>query len=148
GVPRAVGIVERDWEGQAEPAHAGGDVGRHVLEGGLGRVHADDLEPVGGVGPGAGLDVRKLALAVDAGVGPEAEQDDLGAQRGQAPRLAAGGVEPLLNAAERGRGAALLETGAAVQGRSLAGLQRYAAAALRSRLGPLLQGVAHGLEVV
>ena len=128
---------------------AGGDVGRHLLERVLGGVHADDLEPGGGVVLGPGLDVRKLALAVDAGVGPEVDEDDLAVERGQAQRLAAGGVQPLLDAGEAGRGAALLHSGAAVQGRRLAVLQGYAAAAtLGCGRGALFQGVAQGLGVV
>src|SRR6185437_8224757 len=115
--------------------------------------HADDLEPVGGVVLVPGLGVRQLALAVDAGVGPEVDQDDLALERGQRHRLAAGGVQPLLDARERGRRAALLKAGAAVQGGRLAVLQRQrgaaaAAGVLIGRRGALLQGVARRLGVV
>ena len=50
GVPRAVVVVERDRVADAEAAHRRADVADVVLEGELGRVHADDHEPVLAVG--------------------------------------------------------------------------------------------------
>jgi hypothetical protein len=90
--------------------------------------------------------VRQFPLAVDAGVGPEVDEDDLAPERGKAERLAAGGVQPLLDAAEGGRWPALLKPGAAVQGGRLAGLQRDTAPGCRR--GAFLQRVADALGVV
>src|ERR1700680_1603317 len=76
GLPYGVVVVGRDRVGDPHVLYGLPDVVRVVLEGELGRVHADDYQPVGGVFPGPGAKVGKLAEPVDAGVGPEVGEDD------------------------------------------------------------------------
>ena len=69
-----------------------------VLEGELGRVHADHHQPLIPVFLGPGADIGKRAQPVDAGVGPEVDEDDFSAQTGRRQRRR---VEPTGRAAER-----------------------------------------------
>ena len=68
-----------------------------VLERELGRVDADHDEAVVAVGPRPGADVWLGAQPVNAGQGPEVDENDLAAQPGGAERP---GVQPLSGAAE------------------------------------------------
>ncbi len=78
--PRAVLAVERDRVADAQPLDRAADVRGHRLERELGRVDANDHEPVLAVHAVPRLDVRERAQAVDARVGPEVDQHDLAAQ--------------------------------------------------------------------
>ena len=78
--PGGVLVVLDDRVGDPEPLDRGGDVRGDVLESELGRVDADDHEPVAVVGPVPRLEVRQRAQAVDARVRPEVDQHDLAAQ--------------------------------------------------------------------
>ena len=74
-----------------EPLDGRGDVRRDVLERELGRVDADDHQPVLAVGRVPGLEVGQRSQTVDARIGPEVDQHDLAAQRCQRERRT---VEP------------------------------------------------------
>jgi hypothetical protein len=73
-------VVDRDRVIDPHVAHGPADVGRVVREAEFGGVHADHGQAVIGVFLGPGTQVGELAEPVDAGVGPEADQDDLAAQ--------------------------------------------------------------------
>ena len=79
-----------------------------------------------------GLDIGQRADAVDAGVGPEVDEDDLPPELVEAQRLVAGGVEPVLGPGEVRR---LEVHGQALAGRRLAGarLVRHRPAAMERR---------------
>ena len=102
GVPRVIAVVDGDRVGDAELLHRAFDVGGHVLEGKLRRVHSDDLQTVGTVTLVPGLDVGEAPLAVDAGIGPEVDQDNLATQRPDGERRPAGCVQPGGDALEVG----------------------------------------------
>ena len=99
GGPGAVIGVQRD--GVVDPEGADGllHVFGHVLECELRSVHAHDDEARVPVGLGPTLHVGQRADAVDAGIRPEVDQDDLAAERREGERL---GVEPLPDPAEIG----------------------------------------------
>src|SRR4029077_8206197 len=68
GRPGVVAVVDRDRAADAELARRLADVRAHVLERELRRMHADDREAGLPVALVPGLEVRKRAQAVDAGV--------------------------------------------------------------------------------
>ena len=76
GVPGAEVVVLDDRVGDPVAADRVLDVAGVLLERELGRVDADDGQPVIAVAPLPGLEVGKRADAVDAGVGPEVDQHD------------------------------------------------------------------------
>ena len=86
GTPYRVVVVGRDRVVDPQVAHGAAHVGEVVLEAELGGVHPDHDEPVTGVLPGPGAQVGKLAEPVDAGVGPEVDEDDLSLQAGRRQR--------------------------------------------------------------
>ena len=86
---------------------ASADVAGVALERELGRLDADDHEPLAPVLRVPGLEVGERADAVDAGVGPEVDQHDVAAQPGERQRPVARRVEPVLGAGEGRRGAQL-----------------------------------------
>ena len=87
-----------------------------MLEGELGRVDADDRQPGGAVLAVPGLEVGQRAQAVDAGVGPEVDEDRAAAaQGGERLRPVAGRVEPALVVREPGRAAELRQRAARVR---------------------------------
>src|SRR6266404_921105 len=69
-----------------------------VLDAELGRVHADDDEPLVGIRVRPRADVRQRAQPVDARERPEVDRDDLAAQRVSRQRL---GVQPRVRTVER-----------------------------------------------
>ena len=85
-------VVEGDRVHDARVAHRLLDIFRHLLEGELGRVHADDLQPGGVVTVIPGVQVRLGAHAVDAAVRPEIDQHDLAPEVGQGGGVA---VDPV-----------------------------------------------------
>ena len=105
-VPGGVAVVERDRVADAEAADVLGDVCRLALEGKLGRVDADDHEPVGAVARVPRLHVRERAQAVDARIRPEVDQDHLAAQLVQRKRPC---VQPADDARDRRRLAVVRE---------------------------------------
>ena len=72
-------------------------------------MDADDDEPVLAVARVPRLEVRERAQAVDAGVRPEVDQDDLAAERRERERSVAGGVQPVGDVGEVGRAAVVGE---------------------------------------
>ena len=112
GVPGRVVVVLHDGVFDAELLDRRGDVRGDVLEGELGRVHADDHEPVAVVGGIPGLEVGQRPLAVDARVGPEVDQHDLAAQRGERQRRR---VEPATARDQRRCGAVVGQARAAAR---------------------------------
>ena len=98
GTPDRVVVVDRDRVVDPHVAHGAADIAEVVLEAELGGVHPDHDQPVIGVFPGPGPEVGKLAEPVDAGVGPEVDQDDLPVQVGRRQRRR---VEPPGRAVER-----------------------------------------------
>ena len=93
-VPGAVGVVERDRVAHAEAANGIPDVPQHALERELGRVHADDDEAVPPVRLVPRLEVRQRPEAVDAGVRPEVDEDDLAVELRERERPAIPRVQP------------------------------------------------------
>ena len=85
------------------------DVRGFALERELGAVDADDRQAVFAVALVPGLQVGQRADAVDAGVGPEVDEDDPAPQAAQRQRLTARGVEPLLGFGEFGRRAVVVQ---------------------------------------
>ena len=77
------------------------DVAGVSLERELGRVDADDREPVCTVARVPSLDARERAYAVDAGVGPEIDQHDPPPQLPDG-KLSSSRVEPALGVLELG----------------------------------------------
>src|SRR5271165_4067765 len=92
-------VVERDRVGDVQVG-AAGDVAGDFFEGVLGAVHADGLKPRALVSVVPVDDMGDGALAVDAGVGPEVDQDHFAAQRLEVDRGVPGGVEPTGDAGE------------------------------------------------
>ena len=78
--PDAVVVVERDRVGDLQGAGLRDDVVDVVLEVELGRVGADDRQPLLGVLGGPGADIGQRPEPVDAGVGPEVDEDDAAAR--------------------------------------------------------------------
>ncbi len=66
-----------------ELSYRRGDVRFDVFEGELGCMRADDDEPVTAVTLVPGFDVGQLTLAVDAGLDPEIDENDLTPQIGE-----------------------------------------------------------------
>ena len=97
GAPYGVVVVDRDRVVNPHVPHGAADITGVVLEAELGRVHADHDQPAADVFPGPGADIGQLAEPVDAGVGPEVDQDHLPAQ---AVRRQRGRIEPPGRAAE------------------------------------------------
>src|SRR5688572_5208117 len=95
--PDRVVAVDRDWILNPHVVHGSTNVLDVLLEWKLGRVHPDHDQAVVPVLCGPGMDVGYGAQPVDAGVGPELDEDDLSAQ---AVRRQWRGVEPLDRAAE------------------------------------------------
>ncbi len=75
GLPDAVVVVHGDGVLDTQVADGFADVGLVLLEGELGRVDADDDETGVFVLVVPGLDVGEGAETVDAGVGPEVDED-------------------------------------------------------------------------
>jgi hypothetical protein len=98
GTPDRVVVVDRDRVVDPQVRGGSADVVEVVLEVELGRVHADDHQSVILVLLGPRADIRKGAEPVDAGVGPEVDQDDASAQPGCRQWWR---VEPLGRAGER-----------------------------------------------
>jgi hypothetical protein len=80
GAPHRVVVVESDRVIDPHVLHRAADVAEFVLEPEFGGVNPDHDQPVARVSAGPGAYVGKLAQPVDAGVGPEVDQDDLPAQ--------------------------------------------------------------------
>ena len=112
--PRAEVVVERDGVFDRIVLGTGLHVGGNLLKGVLGGVHADDVQPEVLVSVVPTVDVRHRTLAVDAGVGPEVDQNDFAAQLIQGDCFIVLGVEPLLNALNVGCSTAALELGSSV----------------------------------
>src|SRR3954452_1329167 len=93
GIPGRVVVVDRDRILDGHLPRGAADVVEVPLERELGRVHPDHHEPLIPVLPGPGADVGQGAQPVDAGVGPELDQDRLPAQalRRQRRRVEPGG---------------------------------------------------------
>src|SRR5208282_4695200 len=100
GVPRPLVVVLYDRVANAELFDRVLDIAGFLLEGELGRLHADDRQSVLAVGRVPRLQVGQRAYAVDAGVGPEVDQHDPPAQPGERQRPAARRVEPVLGVRE------------------------------------------------
>ena len=83
GVPGPVAVVLDDRVARARRTGSPADVAGLLLEGELGRLDADDVQPVAVVGGVQALEERQRADAVDAGVGPEVDQHHVAAQAGQ-----------------------------------------------------------------
>jgi hypothetical protein len=98
GAPNGIVAVDRDGELNAEVARLGDDVVDVLLEAELGRVDADHGQAVVPVLGCPGPQVGERAQPVDAGVGPEVDEDDLSAQALGRERV---GVEPSRRALER-----------------------------------------------
>jgi hypothetical protein len=82
--PRCPGpevVVERDGVVDPERLHGLLDVPGNVLEGELGRVHSDDDKARVPIRVVPALHVGQRANAVDAGVRPEVDEDNLAAER-------------------------------------------------------------------
>ena len=105
-IPRAVVVVEGDRVAHPEAFDSGAHVAEIVLEGELGRVHAEDDEPLRSIALVPRLQVRERAEAVDAGVRPEVDQHDLAAQRMEAERPR---IDPRGDVVDVGRGAVILQ---------------------------------------
>ena len=147
-VPGLVVVVERDRVRDPQSAHGSADVGRHVLERELGRVHAEDDEPVLVVRPVPGLHVRERPQAVDARVRPEVDEDDLSAQLPERQRLA---VDPVwrgrrARAPRPGRGASCRTRRASSRGASGARFVRGRSARPSSAATPCSRGARSGSD--
>jgi hypothetical protein len=73
--PHRIVVIDRDWVVDPHFPHRPADIVEVVLERELGCMHADYYQSPVGVLPGPGADVGELAQPVDAGVGPEVDQD-------------------------------------------------------------------------
>ena len=93
-------VIDRDRIVDPHVLHGPADVVEVFLERELRRVHADHHQSLILVLLGPRADVGKRAQPVDAGVGPELDQDDLSPQAGRRQRRR---VEPRGRAAERGQ---------------------------------------------
>ena len=92
GSPDRVVVVDRDRVVDPQLLDGAADVVEVVLDVEFGGVDADDHQSLVGVLVGPGAEVGKGTEPVDAGVGPEVDQDDLAAQVGGRQRWR---VEPL-----------------------------------------------------
>ena len=99
----------------AEIGCTGFDVALLFFECVLGRMDADDFESVVFVGVVPVTDVRDGSLAVDAGVRPEVDEDDLAALGVEGDRLATGCVQPSGDSGDVRCGAAAFELARAVR---------------------------------
>ena len=86
-VPGLVVVVLHDRIGDAEPLDGRPHVRRHMLEGELRRVHADDHEPLVVIRGVPRLQVGERAQAVDARVRPEVDEHDLARAMTRGQRL-------------------------------------------------------------
>src|SRR5204862_4777046 len=102
GVPGTQVVVLDDRVAQPGVVDRGGYVARVLLERELGRVDAHDRQALGPVLGVPRLQVGLGADAVDAGVGPEVDEDDAAAQALHRQRAPAGRVEPALGVREVG----------------------------------------------
>jgi hypothetical protein len=82
GAPDGVVVVDRDRVGDPQVLDLLADVVEVVLEVELGGVDADDHQPAVLVGLGPGADIGKRPEPVDAGIGPEVDEDDAAAELG------------------------------------------------------------------
>src|SRR5262245_27517700 len=73
GPPRLVAVVDRDWIVDREASQCGAHRVDVALEGELGRMDADDHEPLGGIARVPADQIRQCAYAVDASVGEEVD---------------------------------------------------------------------------
>src|SRR5262245_33484072 len=80
GNPDCVVVVDRDGIGDSHVQHSPPDIVDIVLEPELGRMYADHDQPLVLIPLGPGAAVGECAEPVDAGVGPEVDQDDLASQ--------------------------------------------------------------------
>src|SRR5439155_9629249 len=106
-IPGPVLVVQRYSIAETQVARRLADDREDMLEGELGRVDADDHEPVLRIGAVPRLEVRERAQAVDARVRPEVDQDDLAAQLRDRERTA---VQPVIDAGEVRRRAIVGQT--------------------------------------
>jgi hypothetical protein len=83
GIPDRVVVVDRDRIVDPQVGGGSAEVVEVVLDVELGRMDADDHQAVVLVPLGPGAEVGKLAEPVDAGVGPEVDQDDVAIQVGR-----------------------------------------------------------------
>ena len=100
GSPNRVIAVDRDRMVNADVLYGALDVAEILLELELRRMNADHHQPVVLVLVSPGADIRQRASPVDAGIGPEVDQDDFSAQLGSRQWLR---VEPTACAIERGK---------------------------------------------
>src|SRR5215813_2460138 len=77
GTPYRVVVIGRNRVTDPHVLHGAADVIGVSLECELGCVDADHDQALARVLPGPGADVGKLAQPVDAGIRPEADQDDV-----------------------------------------------------------------------
>ena len=96
--PNGVVVVDRDRVVDLHVLHGPANVGDVLFEFELRRMDADHHQSLVLVFLGPGADIRKLAPPVDAGVGPEVDQDDLAAQRLRRQRRR---IQPFVRALER-----------------------------------------------
>jgi hypothetical protein len=96
--PNGMVAVDRDRVVDAHVLQRPTDVGDVLLEFELRRMDADHHQPLILVFLGPGVDIRKLAPPVDAGVGPEVDQDDLPAEGLRRQRRR---IQPFVCALER-----------------------------------------------
>lgn len=92
GVPSSVVIVLGDRIGDAESAYRLIEIGRYLFMCILGRVHTNDDQPLIAIAFVPLLHMGQGALAVDAVIGPELDENDLSAQLFQGQGLA---VDPV-----------------------------------------------------
>src|ERR1700677_4132814 len=79
-LPYGIVIVERDRIGDFQVRDGAAHIARIFLEGKLGRVDADDHEPMILIFVVPALYIGQGAQAIDTGVSPEIDQHDLAAQ--------------------------------------------------------------------
>src|SRR4051812_38423890 len=99
GIPYRIVAVDRDRIGDPQFVGGSADIVEVVLDVELWGVHTDDDQALVLVLVGAGAEVGKGAQPVDAGVGPEVDQDDVAAEVGCGQRRR---VEPPGRPVERG----------------------------------------------
>ena len=98
--PQPEVVIERDGIVDAELGNRLADIGGFPLEREFRRVDADDDQAMLGITIMPGADVWQGAQAIDAGIGPEIDQDDLAAKLLAGERLA---VDPRAESVERGQ---------------------------------------------
>jgi hypothetical protein len=130
--PDRIVVVDRDRIRQLHHLHGTTNVVGVVLERELGRVHADDDEPLIPVFLGPGAHIGNRAQPVDAGVSPEIDEHDLAAQARGGQRL---GVEP--------RGGATQRTQLAFDGRTNRGRRQLLHECRKQAAGNSERGDAH-----